>query len=224
MADLPASDVARLLPMLTTAGGDVLSAALQTLAKHPRPEAWPRPLVTAAVAAAVEAGDEPPPLLEAIDAAAGAQRGRYERLVASLPPGDAARGHRVFLSAKAACTTCHAMAYAGGRIGPDLTRIGSIRTTEDLLEAILLPSQSFVRSYEPVTVLTTGGNVIAGIPLEQDEQQVVLQTSATEQVSVPREQIEELQRGEVSLMPAGYEMLLSPQEIADVVAFLARAR
>ena len=52
------------------------------------------------------------------DAARRAQRGAYERLLATLPAGDATRGHHVFLSNKTACITCHAMAYAGGRVGP----------------------------------------------------------------------------------------------------------
>ncbi len=116
------------------------------------------------------------------------------------------------------------MAYAGGRIGPDLTKIGSIRSPTDLLEAIVLPSVSFVRSYEPVVVLTVDGKLIAGIPQEPDAQQLMVQTSASESVVVPREEIEQIERGEVSLMPSGYEMLFSPQELADLVAFLARAR
>jgi putative membrane-bound dehydrogenase-like protein len=224
LGQLPASDVARLLPMLTNAGGVPLTDGLAALITHPRPDMLPRAMVEAAVVRATEDGAAVPPLLAQIDAAATSQRKRFAQLAESLPDGDASRGHRVFLSAKAACITCHAMAYAGGRIGPDLTKIGSIRSPTDLLEAIVLPSASFVRSYEPVVVLTVDGKLIAGIPQEPDAQQLVVQTSASESVVVPREEIEQIERGEVSLMPSGYEMLFSPQELADLVAFLARAR
>jgi putative heme-binding domain-containing protein len=130
----------------------------------------------------------------------------------------------VFLSQKAACTTCHAMGYAGGRVGPDLTKIGGVRTPADLLEAIVLPSASFVRSYEPVVVLTDDGRSFAGIIREETAAEVMLQTSATATERIRRAAIESLQAGTVSLMPKGYDTLLTPQEVADLVAFLARAK
>ena len=36
--------------------------------------------------------------------------------------------------------------------------------------------------------------------------------------------IESIEPGTVSLMPKGYDTILSPQELADLVAFLARAK
>jgi hypothetical protein len=43
------------------------------------------------------------------------------------------------------------MGYLGGKVGPDLTSVGQIRTERDLLEAVVYPSASFVRSYEQLT-------------------------------------------------------------------------
>ena len=163
-------------------------------------------------------------LLERVDAARAGEREAYARLAASLPAGDPSRGHAVFFSAKAACTTCHAMAYAGGRIGPDLTKIGAIRTPADLLEAIVLPSASFVRSYEPVVVLTDDGRAFSGVVRQESDAEVVLQTSATATERIPRATIESIEASTASLMPKGYDTLLSPQELADLVAFLARAK
>lgn len=151
-------------------------------------------------------------------------RESFERLAAALPPGDAARGHAVFVSGKAACTGCHAMAYVGGRIGPDLSKIGGIRTPRDLLEAIVLPSASFVRSYEPVTVLTEDGRAFSGIVREETPTEVVIQTNVTTSERIPRDAIESIEPGTVSLMPKGYDTILTPQELADLVAFLARAK
>lgn len=222
---LPGADVGVVLPVVTGHGGAPLVRAVTALAAAPRPEAVPRDLLERAVAALPEAhAAAGRALLTRVDAARAGEREAYERLAATLPIGDAARGHAVFLSNKAACTTCHAIGYSGGRIGPDLSKIGTIRTPRDLLEAIVLPSAAFVRSYEPVVVLTSDGRAFSGVIREENDAEVVLQTSATATERIPRDAIESLEAGTVSLMPKGYDTLLSPQELADLVAFLARAK
>ncbi|MEP6994984.1 MAG: protein kinase, partial [Acidobacteriota bacterium] len=61
---------------------------------------------------------------------------------ARLSQGEPARGRELFFGAKAACSACHSIAGNGGHIGPDLSKIGSIRAGRDLLEAIAFPSAS----------------------------------------------------------------------------------
>ena len=85
---------------------------------------------------------------------AAKQKAQLEQLMATLSAGDVRRGQLVFHSEKAACYSCHAIGYRGGNVGPDLTRIGSVRSERDLLEAIVFPSVSFVRSFEPIAVAT----------------------------------------------------------------------
>jgi hypothetical protein len=116
------------------------------------------------------------------------------------------------------------MAYVGGRIGPDLSHIGAIRTPRDLLEAIVRPSASFVRSYEPSIVVTDDGRSFQGVVREETGGALAVQTSATTLERVPREAVESIEPGRVSIMPQGYDRLLSPQELADLVAFLHRAK
>src|SRR5438105_14417788 len=96
--------------------------------------------------------------------------------------GDIRRGHAIFNSTKAACATCHAIGYLGGTIGPDLTHIGKIRSERDLLESIVFPSASFVRSYEPVMIATKNGKVYNGLIRKDAPDEVVLATNATEEV------------------------------------------
>src|SRR5262249_1103907 len=148
------------------------------------------------------------------------QKEQLDRLATTLKPGDIRRGQAVFNSQKAACVSCHAIGYLGGKIGPDLTRIGQIRGDRDLLEAILYPSASFGRSYEPVAVTSTGGKVHNGLVKKDAPDEVILITSATEEVRLVRSEIEEMQPGKVSIMPAGMDKVLSEQELADLVAFL----
>lgn len=163
-------------------------------------------------------------LYEKLSAALAGQRAKLDELAESLPPGDVRRGQAIFNSAKAACATCHAIGYLGGRVGPDLTRIGQVRQQRDLLESIVFPSASFVRSYEPVTVLTGDGLTHNGLLRKDAADEVVLVKSATEEIRIPRDNVEEMLPGTVSIMPQGLDKQLTAQDLADLVAFLQGCR
>jgi putative heme-binding domain-containing protein len=130
----------------------------------------------------------------------------------------------VFNSEKAGCLTCHAIGYVGGKVGPDLTRIGQVRTDRDLLEAVLYPSASFVRSYEPVMVVLKTGAVHTGVLKSEDRNEVILTTSPTTEMRLPRPDVADVRPSPVSIMPAGYGDQLTRQELADLIAFLHAAR
>ncbi len=155
-----------------------------------------------------------------LNADAAKQKAHLEELLSGLKDGDIRRGQAVFNSTKVACSACHAIGYLGGTIGPDLTHIGKIREQRDILESIVFPSSSFVRSYEPVQVTTKKGKVYNGLVRRETADEVVLATSATEEVRIARQEIDEVQPGKVSIMPAGLEQQLTRQELADLVAFL----
>jgi putative membrane-bound dehydrogenase-like protein len=148
------------------------------------------------------------------------QRAKMEELAESLPPGDIRRGQLIFNSAKTACASCHAIGYLGGKLGPDLTRIGQVRNARDLLESIVFPSASFVRSYEPVAVVTTTGLVHNGLLRKDAADEVVLVKSPTEDIHIARENVEEMRPGTISIMPQGLDKQLTTQDLADLVAFL----
>jgi putative heme-binding domain-containing protein len=116
------------------------------------------------------------------------------------------------------------MGYLGGDIGPDLTRIGRTRSSRDLLEAIVAPNASFVRSYEPWTVATTDGRTVSGVLRENSRDAVVLATTDRKEIRIPRAEVEEMQLSRVSVMPDGLSDQLTQQEFADLVKFLLYAR
>ncbi len=152
-----------------------------------------------------------------------ARQRRLEQLLTSLEPGDIRRGQAVFNSSEAACSSCHAIGYEGGRVGPDLTRIGEIREQRDLLESLVFPSASFVRSYEPLVVVTAA-DTYSGVPLETSETHMLLATGAEERVRLVRSRIEEVRPGTVSVMPAGLDEQMTEGELADLLAFLKATR
>jgi putative heme-binding domain-containing protein len=152
------------------------------------------------------------------------QAARLDDLVSTLGTGDVLRGQAVFNGDKGACLSCHAIGYVGGRIGPDLTRIGQVRADRDLVEAIVFPNASFARGYEPVRVRTRTGLEHAGMLRSETPEAVILGTLDGGETRIPRADIATLEPAAVSLMPPGYGDLLSRQELSDLVAFLRAAR
>jgi putative membrane-bound dehydrogenase-like protein len=134
--------------------------------------------------------------------------------------GDVAKGRAVFFGAIAACSTCHRMGDLGGHVGPDLTKIGAVRSARDLLESILVPSSTFAQGYESYKVATEDGNVLSGLIARQSADAVVLKDASAAEVQVRRDQIRRMERAAVSIMPEGLERKLTREEFRDLLAFL----
>jgi putative membrane-bound dehydrogenase-like protein len=151
---------------------------------------------------------------------AAAQRQHIEELLPLVAKGDIRRGHAIFYSSKAVCSSCHRLGNAGGTTGPDLSHVGKTRTERDILESILYPSLSFVRSYEPMLIITQDGKTINGTIHNETADEYVLATGPDQEARVKRADVEQLQPSTVSIMPAGLDKQLTTQELADLVAFL----
>ena len=166
-------------------------------------------------------------LLASLNVDAARQKRRLEELLAADKDGkegDVRRGQAVFNSPKVACLSCHTIGYLGGTIGPDLTRIGQIRSERDLLEAILFPSASFARGYESVVVTTASGALHSGVLRSDLTDAVTLVTGAGAEIRILRREIVDMQPGTVSIMPPGLATQLSRQELTDLLAFLKATR
>ena len=151
------------------------------------------------------------------------QRARLEELLAASAHGDPERGKKLYLDAKSLCITCHAMGGVGGTFGPDLTKVGAIRTPRDLLEAIVFPSASLVRSYEPMLVKTKAGEAL-GLIKKDAPDEVVITTGPGVDTRFPRAEVLSFQPAATSLMPPGYDGIFTPAQLADLVAFLRTAK
>ncbi|MCW5552608.1 MAG: HEAT repeat domain-containing protein [Verrucomicrobiae bacterium] len=163
-------------------------------------------------------------LLAQLDVDEAGQKARLEELLATLPKGDIRRGQTVFNSEQTACASCHKIGYVGGTVGPDLTNISQVRTERDLLEAIVYPSASFVRSYEPVMVLTRSDEEYSGVLRKDAADEIVIATGPTTEVRIERSDIVEMRPGAVSVMPGGLDEQLTKQQLADLVAFLKNTK
>jgi putative membrane-bound dehydrogenase-like protein len=227
-AHLGPFEIAQLLPLYEPSTDEgVQQAALAALESSPNGEqlsaATLRPFVDKLPKSLRSSGEK---LLVRADANFAAQRVKLESLLVAVKdkPGDVQRGRAIFHGKKAACASRHAIAYVGGQVGPDLTKIGAIRTDRDLVEAIAFPSASFVRSYEPVLVVIEDGRQVNGVVREESAAEIVLATTADKTERIAREEIEAMRPGTVSVMPQGLDTQLSPQELADLVEFLKSCR
>jgi putative membrane-bound dehydrogenase-like protein len=164
------------------------------------------------------------PLFSLLNTDRAKQKEHLDQLIGQMPTGDVRRGQAIFNNPKVACSSCHAIGYLGGHVGPDLTSVGTIRTERDLLESIVYPSASLVRSFEPMIVLTKGGDDYSGVLRKDSLDEVVLATGAETEVHISRADIAEMHQGTVSIMPQGLDTQLTTQELADLVAFLKNTR
>ena len=143
--------------------------------------------------------------------------------LASLPEGDAVRGLKIFRGSKANCAACHKLGHVGGEYGPELTKIGNTRTRAALLESILFPNVRIEQGFRPLKVMTIDGQVFSGLAT-REAGILHLQTNADNRVSIPEDEIDLEQPGEVSIMPTGMLEQLTNQELADLIAVLKNAK
>ncbi len=152
------------------------------------------------------------------------QQARLAKFEPLLRGGDAARGRAVFASSKVACATCHAVGSQGGKVGPDLTRVGAIRSGRDILESILFPTSTLAQGYEPFILETRDGDEYSGIVVEGDEHRVVLGLPSGAEISLARARLKQLRRASLSIMPEGLETAMSEREFRDLLAYLQQLK
>ncbi len=145
------------------------------------------------------------------------RRAVVQRLSQSLPiKANAARGPALFA---AHCQTCHARDGQGSKVGPDLLSVAG-RPADDLLVAILDPAREAAPDGLGVVVVTTRGQTLTGLLAEETPAAVRLKRAGGLEDVIPRVEIEALRPTGRSLMPDGFEQILSPQDLADLIAFL----
>jgi putative heme-binding domain-containing protein len=164
------------------------------------------------------------PLFKRLEVPLAAQQARLAELAPVLKGGDPGRGQDVFFGAKASCAACHTARSQGGQVGPDLSKIGAIRTGRELLESIVFPGASIARGYEPYLVVLKNGRSHQGILKRETGQAIYLVTAERAEVRIPRTDIETLEPSRVSIMPQRLDGQLTRAELADLIAFLGSLR
>ncbi len=147
----------------------------------------------------------------------------------SLQPyrvGDTARGRALFfdLSGRAACAKCHRLGSRGGDVGPELTEVIAIRTSQGILESILEPSKRIASGYAAVQIQTSTGRSVSGVIIRETADSVWLGTADGGHVALPTRGILQRNRLSTSLMPDSVGKGLSAKDLGDLMAFLESLR
>ncbi|QDT43859.1 F5/8 type C domain protein [Gimesia alba] len=136
--------------------------------------------------------------------------------------GNYRRGRALF--AQRGCAACHAVDGKTVSLGPDLTKPEKPLTRQEFLESINEPSKQIKKGYEAYSILLESGKVLTGrITNQTDDAVTVLipDHQLVEEQTIPRDEIEELVKQSVSVMPKGLLKGVPESQVSDLLAYLA---
>jgi putative membrane-bound dehydrogenase-like protein len=162
-------------------------------------------------------------LLATVRAKTEQQQSSLDQLTPLVTGGDPTRGRALFYST-ATCSTCHKAGPEGGVIGPDLTKVGAIRTGRDLLESIIFPSSTIAQGYDNYIVTLADGDVLTGFITDRSPEALTLKDPTGQSRRLAAAEIKEIRRSETSIMPQGLDRALPPDQFRDLLAYLQSLR
>ena len=147
----------------------------------------------------------------------------------ALPPvaellamkGDAKRGAEVFSRETVGCAKCHVVNGQGVDFGPALSEIGSKLGKDALLEAILDPSAGISFGFEAWSVETKDGEEFFGLIVSETGEDLSVKTVGGVVTKLKKATLGRRQQSKLSIMPAGLQLAMTPQELADLLEYLA---
>jgi putative membrane-bound dehydrogenase-like protein len=139
--------------------------------------------------------------------------------VALTLQGEATKGHALY---QKHCSVCHRLLQEGHAVGPDLAAVVT-KPPDYLLIEILDPSRNLDSRYVEYTATTTTGRTFTGLLAAETATSITLRGQEGKEQVLLRSELDELSSTGRSLMPEGLEKEISPQAMADLLAFLASA-
>ncbi|MCL4205064.1 MAG: c-type cytochrome [Pirellulaceae bacterium] len=134
-------------------------------------------------------------------------------------PRDAQRGLAVF---EKQCSKCHQAQGRGSVVGPDLS--ATIRRSDEmLLSDVLDPNNQITVGFNQYTVVTADGHILSGVLAAETATSVTLRREQAVDTTILRKDIDDLAASSISMMPERLEQEVSPQDVADLIAYLREA-
>ncbi len=133
-------------------------------------------------------------------------------------PGDPKAGERIYKS-RGSCVDCHRVNGKGGRLGPDLSEVGWIRSPQHLEASLRRPSEFIAPAFRQVSVETKEGDFAFGRLLNENTFSVQLMDDLENLRSFMKEDLVGFSKPEESMMPP-FESYFNATEIQHLVAYL----
>jgi putative heme-binding domain-containing protein len=131
-------------------------------------------------------------------------------------PGDAQAGAAVFAKR---CAVCHRLRGVGTDVGPNLASLTDY-SPQALLTAMLDPNRAVEAKYLDYVAVNASGQTFTGILANETGNSVTLLGQEGKQQTILRTELEALQASGKSLMPEGLEKDVTPEDMANVIAYL----
>lgn len=138
--------------------------------------------------------------------------------IESAPPGDVAAGEAFFFG-KGNCSSCHTVKGRGELLGPDLSELGIERTLPEIEQSLRAPGARVTQGFRLVSVRLRDGQRLRGFAKNESNYDLQLQSLDGKFYLLQREEIAELTRETVSLMP---EAQATEEEMRNLLAYLSR--
>jgi cytochrome c oxidase cbb3-type subunit III len=147
--------------------------------------------------------------------------------------GDRSLGEALFFGT-ARCSSCHIVDGRGGRLGPELSTVGSARSRAYLVESIRQPERQLTQNrgfgddvtlkYDTVTAVTADGRTLVGVPMNEDTFTLQLMDASERVHSLDKKTLKSVRHENRSLMPAYDASRLSNADLDNLVAYLQSLR
>ena len=135
--------------------------------------------------------------------------------------GDSGLGREIFLRPELGCSACHTVNGQGGRIGPDLSALGTAQTVEFIIGAVLEPQREIKEGFMSISVLMTDGEEYQGYQIAETRDELVLRdVLQSKEVRLRLDAVKEKKQNG-SVMPMGLADTLTRTEFRDLIRFLS---
>lgn len=136
--------------------------------------------------------------------------------------GSATAGASLFVGS-ADCDSCHMVSGQGGRLGPDLTRVGERRDPDELMSDLINPHEDVAPRWWTMKITGTDGSYREGLRMNEDSFSLRIMDDDFNLWSYPKARIQSSERVEASTMPS-YAQTLTDSELNDLVAYMFSLR
>ncbi len=139
-------------------------------------------------------------------------------------PADHNQGRKVYNDPVIGCFRCHVVEGKGTHFGPELSLIADKLPPSAILKAIQEPSAGISFDYEAWEIEIDTTEFFYGIIVSETDEFIVIRDSLGVDQKIFKNTIISREKSKTSAMPSGLAELISPKQMANLIAYLSRLK